>query len=110
MSVAYNFLLSSRGQQKIPHLLVLNLNQRTGRFDGWSYYQIQGKIKMMPPKATGNEVRFGMSQAQFDLYTSGSMYGTLTLQKSLNTLIVGDKGEFQSFTGNTDDASFTGKT
>lgn len=109
MSPAYNFLLTSRQNAKVPHLLVINQNQRTGKFD-WSYHTIMGKIKDPKPKASGTDVRYANGGREYDLYANGSPFGTLTLtNKSISTLVIGDTGVFVSFTGSTDDASFTGK-
>lgn len=110
MSVEYNFLLTSRGNPKMPHLLVLIQNERTGKFS-WSYNKIQGSFvpKGQKPEASGDDVRYGMGGGEFDLYANGSRYGTLTLNnnKSIRTLITGDTGVFVSFSGSIDDARFT---
>lgn len=110
MSIAFNFNLMNRVGPIVPHLLVLRLNERTNRFS-WSYFQIQGKIvpQGAPPKAAGDDVRYGLNQAVFDLYANGNPFGTLTLNKRISSLNVGEKGVFTSFTQAVYDATFTGR-
>lgn len=113
MSLNYNFLLTNRDNPKVPHLLVLSMSQRTGRFS-WAYYRIDGNkvFQGQKPNAAGNDVRYGMSAAEFDLYDENSnKFGTLTIiNKSLNSIATGDRAVFEKFTGSTDDAVFTKTT
>ena len=113
MSIHYNFLLTSRGEPKIPHLLVLIHNERTNKFS-WEYYKIHGNtvFKGQKPESSGQDVRYSLAASQFDLYgSSNNCFGTLTLiDKSIRTIITGDKATFDSFSGSIDDAVFTKTT
>lgn len=106
----YNFLLINKEGPKTPHILVLTMNQRTGKFT-WSYHAMSGNAKAPKPEAEGIEVRYANGGRQYDLYVRSGQFGTLTLDsKSINTLIPGDTGVFKSFTGGEAAATFKNRT
>jgi hypothetical protein len=101
----YCFNVMNRDKPPRPHLLLINVNQRSGKID-WNYFEIIGKFvpSNSKAKASGN-VAFVNGGREFDLNTNGGKFGTLTLQKALKAIAPNDTGIFVPFSGSVQDVT-----